>query len=491
MPLLIRNARLVTASSIATGDLYAADDKITSIAGPGSLNPADLPADTKTIDAAGQLLMPGFIDPHVHIHLPFMGTNAKDDHPTASRAALIGGTTTYLEMVCPSRDEQPLDAYHLWNGKASAGVCDYGFHIGVTRFDDDVEAQLRTLVTDHGQCSFKVFLAYKGAFGVSDDELYRVCKLAKELGVTVTAHCENAELVAANQDALLAAGKTSPRYHEPSRPVAVEAEGVHHFCTFLQMTGAKGYIVHTSCREAIEIALKFRGQGVDVAVETVIPYLTLDDTYAQRDESTGHDPFEGAKYVMSPPIRSRDHQDYLWHALAAGHVHTLGTDHAPFDFATQKHMGCPDSRKAVDANFQPLKDSNGNASGGDFTKIPNGIPSIQHRADLLFQGVADGRITLQQFVALVSTNAANLFGLRSKGHLAPGYDADLVLYDSAPETGPKTISAQTHHMATDYSGFEGVTHPGHATHVFLRGQPAIVDSQLVEDLPAGRPAPRR
>ena len=481
MPILIQNARLVTADAAFDGDLYAADNKITTIAPPGSLKSDDLAAGTTVLDGTGKLLMPGFIDPHVHIHLPFMGTFAKDDHPTASRAALIGGTTTYLEMVCPSRDEQPLEAYELWRDKAAAGVCDYGFHIGVTRFDDDVEQQLRTLVADHGQRSFKVFLAYKGAFGVTDDELYGVCKLAAELGVTVTAHCENAELVAANQAALLAAGKVGPEWHEPSRPVSVETEGVHHFCTFLEMTGATGYIVHTSCRDAVEVAMGFRARGVDVAVETVIPYLTLDDTYAQRNASTGHDPFEGAKYVMSPPIRGAEHQRYLWDAVAAGHVHTLGTDHAPFDFATQKHMGCPDPTKAVDAAFNPL----GEAS--DFTRIPNGIPSIEHRADLLFQGVADGRITLQQFVALASTNAANLFGLRTKGHLAPGYDADLVLYD--PES-PKTISAATHHMATDYSGFEGVTHPGHATHVFLRGQAAVVDGTLADDLPPGQAAPR-
>ncbi|MEM9419079.1 MAG: dihydropyrimidinase [Planctomycetota bacterium] len=481
MPVLIQNARLVTAASDAPGDLYAEGDKITTIAGPGQLKPADLPSDTTVIDGTGKLLMPGFIDPHVHIHLPFMGTFAKDDHPTASRAALVGGTTTYLEMVCPSRDEQPLEAYELWSEKASGGVCDYGFHIGVTRFDADVEEQLRTLVADHGQRSFKVFLAYKGAFGVTDDELYGVCKLAAELGVTVTAHCENAELVAANQAALLAEGKVGPEWHEPSRPVSVETEGVHHFCTFLQMTGARGYVVHTSCRDAVEIAMDFRARGVNVAVETVIPYLTLDDTYAQRNAATGHNPFEGAKYVMSPPIRGVEHQHYLWHALAAGHVHTLGTDHAPFDFATQKHMGCPDPAKAVDAQFNPL----GEAS--DFTRIPNGIPSIEHRADLLFQGVASGRITLQQFVALVSTNAADLFGLHTKGHLAPGYDADLVLYD--PDS-PRTISAATQHMATDYSGFEGVTHPGHATHVFLRGQAVVSDGKLIDDLPVGHAAPR-
>lgn len=484
MALLIQNARVVTAVDDYLGDLYAENDRITTLAPAGTLKPSAYADDTAVIDGTGKLLFPGFVDPHVHIHLPFMGTFAKDDHATASRAALVGGTTTYLEMVCPSRDEQPLEAYELWRNKAETGHADFGFHVGVTRYDDDVEQQLRTLIEDHGQRSFKVFLAYKGALGVTDDELYAVCQLAAEYrdrGVVVTAHCENADLVTAGQAALLSQGKTGPKWHEPSRPVAVEAEGVHHFCTFLQLTGARGYVVHTSCREAIDIANRFRARGVDVAVETVIPYLVLDDTYAQRGPDTGHPPFEGAKYVMSPPIRDARQQAALWHALAAGDIHTVGTDHAPFDFQTQKHMGCPDPRKAVDANFDPLDETS------EFTKIPNGIPSIQHRADLLFQGVADGRITLQQFVALASTHAANLFGLRTKGHLAPGYDADLVLYDPH---APKTISAKTHHMATDYSGFEGVTHPGHATHVFLRGQPVVAEGQLVEALPAGRAAPR-
>ena len=235
---------------------------------------------------------------------------------------------------------------------------------------------------------------------------------------------------------------------------------MHHFCTFLKLTGATGYIVHTSCREGVEIAARFRADGVNVHVETVIPYLTLDDTYAHRDASTGHDPFEGAKYVMSPPIRDKAQQRFLWRALKAGTIHTVGTDHAPFDFATQKHMGCPDPRKCVDAQFEAT------GKAGDFTLIPNGIPSIEHRADLLFAGVADGRITLQEFVGLASSHAARLFGLRDKGQLAPGFDADLVLYD--PKS-PRTLSVKSHHMSTDYSGFEGVTHPGHATDVWVRG----------------------
>ncbi|MEO1237180.1 MAG: dihydropyrimidinase [Planctomycetota bacterium] len=470
MPLLIQNARIVTAEAEFDGDLLADAGVIQQIAAPGRIAPPS-GGGGETIDAAGKLLCPGFIDPHVHIHLPFMGTSAKDDHPTASRAALLGGTTTYMEMVCPGRDEDPLDAYRLWRDKASEGVCDYGFHIGVTRYDGTVEQQLRELVNDHGQRSFKVFLAYKGAFGVDDDELYWICRLAAELDVVVTAHCENAELIAAEQARLLAAGKVEPRWHEPSRPIAVEAEGVHHFCTFLERTGARGYVVHTSCQEAVEIVSKFRGRGVDVSVETVIPYLTLDDTYAQRDATTGHDPFEGAKYVMSPPIRGVEQQQYLWRALAAGDVDTVGTDHAPFDFDPQKRMGDP-------------------AAGHDFTLIPNGVPSIEHRVDLLFNGVADGRLSRSQFVAAASTNAARLLSLPTKGRLAPGYDADLVLYDPGPPEGPRTLSAATHHMATDYSAFEGFTVAGHATHVWLRGQPVVVDGQLIDDPPPGKAAPR-
>ncbi|MEM8738423.1 MAG: dihydropyrimidinase [Planctomycetota bacterium] len=469
MPLLFQNAHLVTASADYPADLYAADHRITTLAPPGSLDPAALPPDTRVIDAAGRLLFPGFIDPHVHIHLPFMGTVATDTHPSASRAALLGGTTTFLEMICPEPDQSPRDAFDLWNQKAAASHCDYGFHLGVTRFDPAVEAQLRTLVADHGQRSFKVFLAYQNALNIADQDLYDLCCLARELGVTVTAHCENAAFIARHQAHLLAHGQTAPRYHEPARPPAVEALGVHHFCTALELTGATGYIVHVSSRPAVEAALAYRARGVDVHLETVIPYLTLDDTYAQRDASTGHDDFEGAKYVMSPPLRPAAHQRYLWHALAAGYLHTVATDHAPFDFQTQKRMGDP-------------------ADGHDFTQIPNGIPSIQHRADLLFNAVDDGRLSLQQFVSLVATRPAQLFGLTTKGRLAPGYDADLVLYDPH---APTTLSAATHAMATDYSAFEGFTTAGHATDVFLRGRPAVLNAQPVDPLPPGQPAPRR
>jgi dihydropyrimidinase len=437
MPVLFRNARIVTATEDYHADLLCVGERIARI--ESAIDPASCPAGTRQIDARGKLLFPGFIDPHVHVYLPFMGTYAKDTWETASRAAIMGGTTTLIEMVCPGKSEEPSAAFDLWLSKAQGvSSCDYSFHMGVTRFDDLAEAQLRAIAA-RGIRSFKVFLAYKGAFGVDDRELYHTLRLAKELGVVVTAHCENETLVAERCAELLAAGKTGPEWHEPSRPVQVEAEGVQHLMTFAELTGAEVYIVHTSCREAVERALAGFRRGVRGHIETVIPYLTLDSSAAERPG------FEGAKFVMSPPIRAKAHQEYLWSALRAGHIATVATDHAPFDFDGQKAMG-----KTA------------------FTKIPNGIPSVEHRVHLLYsEGVAKGRISLNQFVDCASTRAARIFGLRGKGSISVGADADLVLFD--PEAR-WTISAKTHHMATDYDAFEGWPITGRSEVVCVRGQ---------------------
>src|SRR6516162_1635306 len=342
MALLIKNGEIVTGDARYRADIVCEAETITRI---GAALTA--PAGAEVIDAAGNFVFPGFIDPHVHIYLPFMGTYAKDTYDTASRAALVGGTTTLIEMVCPSRADDPLEAYELWKSKAAGrSACDYAFHMGVTRFDDRTPEVLRRVVED-GTASFKVFLAYKGAFGIDDAELYQTLELARRLGVIVTAHCENAEVVAQLQRRLLAEGKTGPEWHEPSRPPAVEAEGVHHLATFAELTGAHVYVVHTSCEEALAAAQRARSRGVAMWVETVIPYLVLDKTYAERAD------FEGAKYVMSPPLRELRHQQALWNALATGQIDTVATDHAPFDFHKQKEMG-----------------------RGDFTRIPNGIPSV-------------------------------------------------------------------------------------------------------------------
>jgi dihydropyrimidinase len=320
--------------------------------------------------------------------------------------------------------------------------------MGVTRFDDRTPELLRRIVDD-GTASFKVFLAYKGAFGIDDAELYRTLELAKRWGVIVTAHCENAELVAQLQRQLLAEGKTGPEWHEPSRPPVVEAEGVHHLTTFAKLTGAHVYIVHTSCEDALAAVVQGKLRGVHVWVETVIPYLVLDRSYAEKPD------FEGAKYVMSPPLRELRHQQVLWSALATGEIDTVATDHAPFDFRGQKEMG-----------------------RGDFTKIPNGIPSIENRVELLYtHGVAKGRIDLHRFVDAASTRAAQLFGLfPRKGTIQPGADADLVVYDPNYRG---TISAKTLQMNVDYSAFEGWPIEGRADVVTVRGQVQVRSGNCV------------
>jgi dihydropyrimidinase len=448
--LLIKNGEIITADKRYKADIYIGDETITEIG-----ENLSVPEGTEVIDAAGKYVFPGFIDPHVHIYLPFMGTFAKDTHETGSQAALVGGTTTFIEMCCPAGNEDALEGYKHWKSLAEGNAaCDYAFHMGVTRFDDVTEAQLREIVAN-GTGSFKVFLAYKGAFGIDDEALFRTLTLAKELGVIVTAHTENAELVAQLQGKLLSEGKTGPEWHEPSRPEYVEADGVHHFTTFLEATGAKGYIVHLSCEPALDAALEAKQRGVDLSIESVIPHLMLDKTYAERPD------FEGAKYVMSPPLRDKRNQAALWEALARGDVNTVGTDHAPFDTA-QKAMG-----------------------KGDFTRIPNGIPALEDRVNLLYTyGVSRGDLDIHRFVDAASTQAAKLFGLYPrKGTVEVGSDADVVIYD--PEYRG-VLSAKAQHMNLDYNGFEGVEIDGKPVVVTVRGRVQVKDGQFVGDRARGR-----
>ncbi len=469
MALLIKNGNIVTATENYTADIWCEGETITQIG-----ENLTAPDDAEVIDATGKYVFPGFIDPHVHIYLPFMGTFSKDDYETASKAALVGGTTTLIEMCCPSREEEPLEAFQLWLSKAEGlSACDFTFHMGVTRFDEASAAQLETIVKEYGIASFKIFLAYKGAFGIDDHELFETLTLAKKLGVIVTAHCENADLVIELQRQLLAEGKTGPEWHEPSRPVQVEAEGCHHLMTFAEMTGAHVYVVHTSCEEAVNVIASAQARGVNAAIETVIPYLVLDSSYAEKPD------FEGAKYVMSPPIREARHQPILWEKLADGTISTVATDHAPFDFATQKHMGHPEAGKAVDATFQPT------GQPGNFTQIPNGIPSVEDRINLLYtHGVKTGKIDLHTFVKAGSTEAAKHFGLYPrKGEIAVGSDADIVIYD--PDYRGQ-ISVKTQQMNTDYSAFEGWEIEGRPSIVTVRGEVMVRDGDFVGSLGRGQ-----
>ncbi len=451
MSLLIKGGEIITDSQRYCADIYCEDETISRI--DRNIEP---PAGAEVIDASGKYVFPGFIDPHVHIYLPFMGTFAKDTHETASRAALIGGTTTFIEMICPGKTERAWEAFELWLGKAQGNsACDFTFHMGVTRCDAQAQNDFREIVK-RGVSSFKVFLAYKDALGVNDEELFQALRLGKELGVITTAHCENADLIAQRQAYLLAEGKTGPEFHYWSRPPIVEAEGVHHLMTFARILEAHVYIVHLSCGEALRESVRGAARGVNVWVETLIQYLLCDKTDAERPN------FEGAKYVMSPPLREKRNQDALWNGLRKGFISTLATDHAPFDFATQKQMG-----------------------RGDFTKIPNGIPSLEDRINLYFtNGVRKGRIDLHQFVNTASTQAAKIFGLfPRKGAIQLGSDADLVVYD--PNYRGK-ISAATHHMDLDYNAFEGCEIEGRPHVVTVRGKVAVKDGKFVGERGRGK-----
>ena len=450
MALLIKGGEIVTADFRFHADIFIEHETISTIGKRLSVPPG-----TEVIDATGKLVFPGFIDPHIHIHLPFMATFAKDTHATASEAALIGGTTTFIEMCCPSRNEDALEGYNIWKQKAEGhSACDHAFHMAVTRFDGQTEAQLRAIVAD-GTASFKIFLAYKNFFGVNDEEMFHTLKLAAELGVITTAHCENAELVGQLQQLLLAEGKTGPEWHEPSRPEAVEAEGTNRFATFLEQTGAAGYVVHLSCAPALRAAVEAKLRGVEIYIESVLPHFLLDKTYAERPG------VEGMKHVMSPPLREKRNQSALWTALQAGLIDTVGTDHCPFDLE-QKLLGAE-----------------------AFTQIPNGIPGIEDRVNLMYTyGVKRGALDIHRFVDALSTRPAKLFGLfPRKGNIAVGADADLVVYD--PDYRG-VISAATQHTNNDYNGFEGFQIEGRPSHVTVRGKVQVRNGEFAGEPGRGR-----
>jgi len=451
MPLLVKNGEIVTATERYVADVFCADETITRIA--PNIPP---PPGAEIIDATGKYVFPGFIDPHVHIYLPCMGTFAKDTHETASRAALVGGTTTLIEMLGPDRNQEPTAGFELWLSKAQGHcACDFTFHMTVSRYDEAAEKQLVQIVK-RGVSSFKIYLAYKGAFGLNDQELYRTLRLARKLGVITTAHCENADLIEERQQQLLADGKTGPEWHHDSRPPIVEVEGVHHLMTFAELLDAHVYIVHLSCEEALRVAVAAKGRGVKVFAETLIQHLLLDKTCAERPD------FEGAKFVMSPPLRDRSHQTALWNGLRDGVISTLASDHAPFDFATQKRMG-----------------------ETDFTRIPNGIPALEDRVNAFYTcGVKRGRLDLHRFVDAASTQAAKLFGLfPRKGAIQPGSDADLVVYDPNYRGA---ISVKTQTMNVDYNPFEGMVIEGRPHIVTVRGQVAVRDGRFVGQACRGR-----
>ncbi len=451
MSLLIRNGEIVTAGEHLVGDIWCERETITRIG-----RELEVTSGAEVIEASGKYVFPGFIDPHVHIYLPVMGTCTKDSHETASKAALVGGTTTLIEMICPAREDEPLEAFETWLAKAQGHcACDFSFHMGVTRCDAGAQRQL-TQIVGRGVTSFKVLLAYKGRGGIDDEELCQTLLLARKLGVLTAAHCENADLIECLQRQLLAQGKTGPEWHHESRPPAVEAEGVHHLMTFAKILDVPVYVAHLSCEQALREAEAGRANGATVWIEALVQHLITDKSFAERPD------FEGAKYVMSPPLREEKHQQVLWDALRDGRINTISSDHAPFDFATQKRRG-----------------------EGNFTQIPNGMPGIEDRVNLLFtHGVKRRGLELARFVDVASTQAAKLFGLfPRKGAIQVGSDADLVVYDPAYRG---QISARTHLMNVDYNPFEGMEIEGRPSVVTVRGQVVVREGKFVGQTDRGR-----
>lgn len=436
--LCILNATLVTHKAVFRADVACRAGRIAEVAPNVSPSPG-----AQVIDAEGCYLFPGFIDPHVHAWLPLPATSAASDFATASRAALLGGTTTIMDFAGAGPEPSVSYAFSEWAARAALSSCDVRLHATVTHFDDAVRRDLLALAKDRRIAAVKIYLAYKPTLAISDADLLPLLAFCAEHSLVVMAHCENPDLIPYLQQRLLAADRTGPEWHEPSRPPWVEAEGVARFLAFAAATGATPYVVHVSSAAALAAADAARPHCPGLRLETMPHYLLLDASLTARPD------FEGAKWILSPPLRDAANQAPLWDALADGRIDTLATDHCPFNFATQKTLG-----------------------RGDFTRIPNGILGVEERPALVYsEGVRKNRLTLQRFVEVASVNPAKIFGLYPrKGSLEPGADADLVVWD--PHAS-RTISAATQSIPTDYNPYEGFRVTGLPRDVVLRGRPLV------------------
>jgi dihydropyrimidinase len=449
--ILIRGGTVVNADRSTRADVLCVDGTIQAV-GEG----LSAPAGAEVVDAGGQLVMPGGIDPHTHMQLPFMGTVTQDDFFTGTAAGLAGGTTTILDFVVPGAKQRPIEAYRTWREWAEKSAGDYGLHCAITSWSEAVSEDMGTLVREEGVTCFKLFMAYKGAIMADDETLVRAFRRARELGAMPAVHAENGDLVALLQQELLAREVRGPEGHPLSRPPSVEGEATNRALAIAGVLNVPVYVVHVSCADAVEAIARARAAGMRVYGEALAGHLLVDDSaYRSPDFATA------AAHVMSPPFRSREHQAALWRGLQAGVLQTTATDHCTFD-AEQKAMG---------------KD--------DFTKIPNGCGGIEERMTVVWdEGVNGGRLTPEEFVRVTSANAAQLFNLYPrKGLVAPGADADLVVWD--PQ-GTKTLSARTQFSKGNFNVFEGRTVRGVPTHTVSRGRLVFARGDLRAERGAGR-----
>src|SRR5947209_10352743 len=444
MTTLIRNGSIVNADRTQQADLLIQDSKIADI----RLHIPQEAADS-IIDASGMLLLPGGIDAHTHLDMPFGGTTSSDDFETGTRAAAFGGTTTIIDFAIQARGTKMRDALDTWWKKAARRACiDYGLHMIVTDLPDAALEDMDSLVAE-GVASFKLFMAYPGVLMVDDATIFKALSQTARNGALICMHAENGSVIDVIVQRALAEGKTAPIYHALTRPATAEAEAVNRAIAMAEMAGVPVYIVHLSSEDALNKVREARDRGLPAFAETCPQYLLLSIEEMERPG------FEGAKYVFTPPLRPKRHLPKLWDGLKHDHLQVVSTDHCPFCFADQKVLG---------------KDN--------FTKIPNGGPGIENRLQLIYHhGVNAGKLSLNRFVEITSTTPARIFGLYPrKGLLAPGSDADVVIWDPA---ALHTISAQTHHMRVDYSMFEGYQVRGNARTVISRGEIIVDQNQFL------------
>ena len=440
MSTVIKGGTIVTADLTYTADVKIEAGTIVEI-GP------NLSGD-EVLDASGCYVMPGGIDPHVHLEMPFMGTYSTDDFESGTRAALAGGTTMVVDFCLPEPGQSLLDALKRWDNKSTRANCDYSFHMSVTWWGEQVFNEMKAVVLHHGINTFKHFMAYKGALMVNDDEMFASFGRCAELGALPLVHAENGDVVAAMQQKLMDEGNDGPEGHAYSRPPSVEGEATNRAIIIADMAGVPLYVVHTSCEQSHEAIRRARQNGMRVYGEPLIQHLTLDEgEYFDKDWD------HAARRVMSPPFRNKQHQDSLWAGLASGSLQVVATDHCAFT-TEQKRTGL-----------------------GDFRKIPNGTGGLEDRMPMLWtHGVATGRITMNEFVAVTSTNIAKILNVYPrKGAILVGADADIVVWD--PKRS-KTISAKSQLSAIDYNVFEGKEVTGLPRYTLTRGVVAIEESTV-------------
>ena len=437
MSLLIKNGRVITAVDDYKGDIFIESEQVNLIG-----KNLDVKAD-RVIDAQGKYVIPGGIDPHTHLDMPFAGTVSADDFETGTRAAAHGGTTTLIDFAIQTKGRSTLEALETWHKKAEGKTAiDYGFHMIITDLEDDRVPEMRTLANE-GITSYKLFMAYPGVLYADDATLFRAMRKAGQDGTVICMHAENGIVIDEIVKSALAEGKTGPKWHALTRPTRMEAEGVHRSIAIAEVADVPVYIVHLSSADALEQVVLARDRGAHVFAETCPQYLFLDHSYYEQEG------FEGAKYVMTPPLREKWNQKELWRGLQMGDLMSISTDHCPFCFKEQKEMGI-----------------------NDFSKIPNGGPGVENRMSLVFNGgVVEGRISLNRFVELTSTASAKMFGLfPKKGTIAVGSDADIVIFNPDRKETISVNNSVTHHMNVDYNAYEGFEVTGVSETVISRGK---------------------